>query len=119
MLELYFLSYRIPKMMTRLARERKRSAVARSLIGVGVWIAAEVLAAVTFGLIYGIGFELAGWPERSPGANFLLYVLSLVGALVGVTIFQRILSSKTTAESFLPPPPPPQESPDSEANHVG
>jgi hypothetical protein len=43
MLELYFVLYRIPKMMTQLARERHRSAVAWSLFGILAWIGAEFL----------------------------------------------------------------------------
>lgn len=119
MLELYFLLYRIPKMMTRLARERNRSAIAWSLIGIGTWIAAEIVVGFTLGLFYAIGAELWGWPARSPGFSFLVYVLALVGALVSVTIVSRILTRKPREESFLPPPPPPQEFRDSEGNHGG
>jgi MFS family permease len=119
MLELYFLIYRIPKMMTRLARERNRSAIAWSLIGVGAWIAAELVVGFTGGLIYAVGVELWGWPARSSGFSFLVYVLALVGALVSVTIVSRILTRKPRDESFLPPPPPPQEFRDPEGNHGG
>ena len=52
MLELYFLIYRIPKMMTRLARERNRSALAWSLMGVGAWLGAELFVLFGAGLIY-------------------------------------------------------------------
>jgi hypothetical protein len=117
MLELYFLIYRIPKMMTRLARERNRSAIAWSLMGVGAWIAAELVVGFTAGLIYAIGVEFWGWPSQSTGFNFLVYLIALAGALGSVTIVSRILTRKPREELFLPPPPPPQEFRDSEANH--
>jgi|SRR5882672_279683 len=117
MLELYFLLYRIPRMMTRLARERQRSALAWSLIGVASWIAAEVFVGFMFGVVYGIGVELWGWPTRSPGLNLLAYVLALAGALGAVTLVSRLLTRKPREESFLPPPPPPTFQ-DPEGNHV-
>jgi hypothetical protein len=119
MLELYFLFYRIPKMMTRLAREQNRSAIAWSLIGIGTWIATELVVGFSVALFYGIGVALWGWPSRSQGFNFFAYVIALVAALGSVTIVSRILTRKPRDESFLPPPPPPQEFPDSEANHGG
>ena len=117
MLELYFLIYRIPKMMTRLARERNRSAIAWSLMGVGAWIAAELVVGFTAGLIYAIGVEFWGWPSQSTGFNLLVYLIALAGALGSVTIVSRILTRQPRGELFLPPPPPPQEFRDSEANH--
>jgi L-asparagine transporter-like permease len=42
MIEIYFLIFRIPKMMTQLARERNRSALAWSLIAIGAWIGSEL-----------------------------------------------------------------------------
>ena len=117
MLELYFLIYRIPKMMTRLARERNRSAIAWSLIGAGAWIAAELVVGFTAGLIYAVGVEFWGWPSQSTGFNLLVYLIALAGALGSVTIVSRILTRQPREESFLPPPPPPQEFRDSEGNH--
>ena len=105
MLELYFLFYRIPKMMTRLARERNRSAIAWSLIGIGSWIGAELVVGFTFGLFYGIGVELWGWPPRSQGLSLLVYLLALVAALVSVTMVSRILTRKPREEVSPPPPP--------------
>ena len=119
MLELYFLIYRIPKMMTRLARERNRSAIAWSFIGIGAWIGAELVVGFTAGLIHVIGVELWGWPSQSSGFSLLVYVIALAGALVSVTVVSRILTRKPRAESFLPPPPPPREFLDSEGNHGG
>ena len=47
-LELYFLLYRIPRLMSGLARERNRSALAWSLFGIGAWIGAEVGVILVF-----------------------------------------------------------------------
>jgi hypothetical protein len=60
MLELYFLIYRIPRMMTRLARERNRSALAWSLMGVGAWLGAELFVLFDASLIYVTGSVLFG-----------------------------------------------------------
>ncbi len=117
MLELYFVFYRIPRMMTRLARERNRSAWRWSLIGIGAWIGGEIAAGFAVGLIHAIGIELWGWPERSPGFSALTYILALAGALISVSIVSRILTGKTREKSF-PAPPPPPEFQTSEPKHV-
>src|SRR5258708_6065911 len=98
MLELYFLFYRIPKMMTRLARERNRSAVTWSLIGIAAWICAEIVVGFSAGLVYAIGVEFWDWPRQSPGFNFLAYLLGLAGALLSVTVGSRILTRKPREE---------------------
>ena len=108
MLELYFLLYRIPKMMTSLARERNRSPVKWTLIAIGAWIGAELFVGFAIGLIYGIGVILWGWPAQSQGVNILTYVLALVAALVSVTLVSRFLRNKPTDDELPVPPPPPQ-----------
>src|SRR5437762_14321786 len=108
MLELYFVFYRIPKMMTRLARERNRSAWRWSLIGIGAWFGGELVAGFAAGSIHGIGIVLWGWPVRSPGFSALTYILALAGALPSVTNVSRILVSNSTDESLPSPPPQPQ-----------
>lgn len=107
MLELYFLFYRIPKMMTRLARERNRSAVTWSLMGIGAWIGAELFVGLGMGILHGVGITLWGWPLHWQAYSIVTYILALVGALISVTIVSRILSNKTAHESFPVPPPPP------------
>ena len=107
MLELYFLIYRVPRMMSRLARERNRSAAAWSLIGMGAWIGAEVAVMVGGGLLYGIGMILFGWSEDMPaGVRFLMYLLALGAAIGSVAIVSRILKSRSR-EKYEPLPPPP------------
>jgi len=51
-LELYFLLFRVPKMMTRLARQRGRSALRWSLVGIGAWLGAEFAVIFAGGIVY-------------------------------------------------------------------
>ncbi|HYX27126.1 MAG TPA: hypothetical protein VE863_01065 [Pyrinomonadaceae bacterium] len=107
MLELYFLFYRIPKMMTRLAHERNRSAVVWTLIGIGAWIGAELFVGLGAGFVHGLGVALWGWSRESSGISFMTYLLALVAALLSVTVVTRILTNKQKEQEFPPPPPPP------------
>ena len=108
MIELYFLLYRIPKMMTRLARERNRSALAWSLIGIGAWVGAEFAVALGIGLIYGLSAFFMGWPEEvPPGLRLMTYILALIAAIVSVTLVKRILRSKDANQTLPLPPAPP------------
>ena len=114
MLELYFIFYRVPKTMTRLARERNRSALAWSLIGIGVWIGAELLVGFSIGFFYEIGVTLWGWPEESSTPNVIAYVAGLGAALISTQIAIRILTKMPREQDFPAPPPPPQfQTPDS------
>jgi hypothetical protein len=108
MLELYFLIYRIPKMMTRLARERNRSAMAWSLIGIGAWLAAEMAVGFAVGFVHAIGILRWGWQRQSSGFSILTYVLALSAALISVTIVSRLLTRKPREQTFRLPPPPPE-----------
>jgi hypothetical protein len=111
MIELYFLIYRIPKMMTELARERHRSALAWSLIGIGSWLGAEFIVLFSFGMVYEMGKIFWGWPQKEPaGLLFLLYVAALAAAIGGFTIARRVLYSMSGDEEppYTPPPPPPR-----------
>lgn len=115
MFELYFILYRIPKMMSALARERGRSAVTWSLLGIAGWIVAEFSAALGFGIVYAICSVVFGWgPEMSVGARFLLYVVALAAAIGGFTLVRYVLLRKSEYPSgphpslLTPPPPPPR-----------
>ena len=109
MLELYFIFYRTPKIMTRLARERNRSALAWSLLGIAGWIGGELFVGFALGFIYEVGVIMFGWPQPEPnGFKFLTYILALLGAILSVTIVARILQFKSKDESFPVPPPPPR-----------
>jgi hypothetical protein len=106
MLELYFIFYRVPKMMTRAARAKNRSALAWSLLGIGTWIGAEILVIFTLTLIYQIGVATADWTTPEPaGLRFVTYLLGLVAALLAVTLLVRWLESPPRSQ--LQPPPPP------------
>ena len=115
MLELYFIFYRTPVIMTRLARERNRSALAWSLLGISAWIGGEFAVGFTLFFIYAIGIAFWEWPSPAPAAFLLFtYFASLGAAVVCVTIVTRILRSIPMVESF-PVPPPPPEFPNSDA----
>jgi len=109
MIELYFVFYRIPKMMSQLARERQRSAVAWSLIGIGAWIGAEILVIFGIGVTYGIvsimteGDVSAEFP---PALRLLTYVFGLGAAIGSFLLTKRFLTSRP-GPAFEPPPPPP------------
>jgi len=108
-LELYFLFYRVPKMLTRLARERGRSAWRWSLLGIGAWVGAELLVLLGAGFVYGIGEAVLGWPMPiPPGFKALAYVLALVAALLSATLVSRILMRTPTEKHFPVPPLPPE-----------
>lgn len=111
--ELYFLFYRVPKMMGRLARERGRSAWRWSLLGIGAWLGAEFAVILLGGIIYAFGEALLGWPSpMDPGFKLVNYILALVAALLSTTIVARILRSTSTEQPA--PPPPPEFFPESE-----
>lgn len=112
-LELYFLFYRVPKMMTRLARKHGQSALRWSLLGIGAWLAAEFAVLITAGVIYALGVEVLDWPTpMHPGYKGLAYLLALIAALLSPTLVSRILTRKSKQNFSTPPPPPnfPEES---------
>jgi hypothetical protein len=109
MVELYFLFYRIPKMMTKLARERNRSALAWSFLAIGAWIGAELVVFLTVGIAYGTGSVLFGWQQGiPPGLNLFSYLAALAAAIGSVTLLRRILSARPAERAFPAPPPPPE-----------
>lgn len=104
MIELFFILYRIPKSMSRLARQHHESAWKWSLIGIGAWIGGEVIVATVLAFIYEAGVAFGGWPEKEPAAfTLFLYVSSIAAAIGSVTLAQRVLTSR---KQFSPPPPP-------------
>jgi hypothetical protein len=96
LLELYFIFYLIPKMMSAPARERNRSALKWSLPGIAARIGGELFVGLGFGLIYGLGIIFPGWPEEmSTGWTLLLYVAALAAAIGAFTLVRRILRGKS------------------------
>lgn len=109
MIELFFIIYYIPKTMTRLARERHRSAVLWSFIGIGAWIAGELIIWLVFWGIYGVGMALWNWPEELPaGLRFFVYILALAAAGGGLLLAERTLDSRSRVKTYTLPPPPPK-----------
>jgi hypothetical protein len=106
MIEFYFIFYRIPKMMSKLAREQHRSPVIWSLIGIGAWIGAELVVAVTVGVTYAIVAVANNLPGESLKIRALTYVLALAGAILSLWFVRRVLQSLPKPELELPPPPP-------------
>jgi hypothetical protein len=109
MVELFFIVYYIPKTMTRLAREQNKSALAWSFIGIGAWIAAELIVVLIFGAIYSFGMGLWGWPENLPGwLQLVVYVLALAAGGLALMMVERALDSKSRVKTYPVPPPPPK-----------
>ena len=109
MLELYFIFYRIPKMMSQLARERQRSAVAWSLIGILAWVGAEFVVFLGIGVTYAIVTIMTDGhvsEEFPPVLRLLSYVLALGAAIGSFLLTKRFLASRPRP-AFEPPPPPP------------
>lgn len=107
MLELYFLLIRIPQIMSRLAKERNRSAVGWSLLAIAAWIGSEMMVIFVYAFIYTIGEERWGWNENPQvGLTVVAYILALLAAIAGAHFVQRVLRSLPTHEP--PPPLPPQ-----------
>lgn len=113
-LELYFIFYRVPQMMTRLARERNRSALGWSLLGIGTWIGVEFFVIVSAVVLYEVGSAVWDWPmPMHPGFQALAYLLALVAALLSTTFVSRVLTRMPKESSLHLPPPPPEFSQES------
>jgi hypothetical protein len=115
MFELYFIFYRVPKMMSALARERNRSAVAWSLLGIGAWIGAELSVGFGIGIMYALGTMFWGWEREMPTSlRFFSYALAFGSAIGAFSLVRYILYKKSSHPSeshpglLTPPPPPPQ-----------
>ena len=93
-------------MMSKLARERNRSAFGWSLAAIAAWIGAELLVVFCYSFIYEIGIENWEWPEKEPvGLVALIYLIALGAAIVSAMLIRRVLRSIPINQS-LPPPPP-------------
>lgn len=102
MVELYFLLYRIPRMMTRIAREKNRSALGWSLIAVGAWLGTETAVLVLFTLVYGFFAIMLDMPLTIPvWFRFITYLVSLFAALVSVFLVKWHLQ-RTPQHQFGP-----------------
>jgi membrane associated rhomboid family serine protease len=108
-LELYFVFYFLPKKMTRLARERGRSAVRWSLLAIVTWFGVEFAVIFGIGLAYGAAAIYFDWPEELPGSLAVVaYLGGLGSAILSSVILGRLLSGRPRREFEPEPPPPPQ-----------
>jgi hypothetical protein len=105
MLELIFLFIVIPRRMSRLARERNRSALKWSLAAIGVWLGAEV--GVTSLLVFLIFFSSSAWgvPEDPEAASTVAYAPALIAALVSAEYMIRRLRAKPRLSNERDEPP--------------
>jgi hypothetical protein len=94
MLELAFLFYFLPRRMTRLARERHRSALAWSVAASAAWIVAEivVVSAIVFAAF--ITAQLWGWPTDTESVTVVAYLPGLLAGLVAAEIVRHYLLSR-------------------------
>lgn len=110
MVEVYFLLYRIPRMMTRVAREQHRSALAWTLIGIATWLGTEIAALLLIRLIYGFVALFLDWSPRVPvGLRLLNYIIAVSAAIISLLLVKKYLVSTSRHRSYLSHPPlPPQ-----------
>ena len=94
MLELAFLFYFLPKRMTRLARERHRSALAWSVAASAAWIGAEIVVGVAIMATGFISAKVWGWPKDTETVTAVAYLPGLLAGLVAAEIVKRYLLSR-------------------------
>ena len=94
MLELAFLFYFLPRRMTRLARERQRSALAWTIAASAAWIGAEIVVGIAIMTMAFVSAGLWGWPKDTEGVTFVAYLPGLLAGLVAAEIVKRYLSSR-------------------------
>ena len=82
MFEIYFLLIHIPRRIRALAKERKQSALAWSLMTICVWIGCEVAVFFIAGVLIAINEEL----EKSGWFLFATYILALGSAALSASL---------------------------------
>ncbi len=109
MLELYFIFFRIPKIMSALAKERQRSALAWSIAGILAWLGAEIVVGLGVAIVYLIVTLAQGGQieeDLPAGITLVSYVLALGAAIGSFVIVKKTLSSRPIPTHAPPPPPP-------------
>jgi hypothetical protein len=94
MLELIFLLIVIPRRMSRLARERNRSALKWSLAAIGVWLGVEVVVTVLVVLLIFLSSFTLGVPEDPEGVSAAAYIPALIAALLSAEYMIRRLRAR-------------------------
>jgi hypothetical protein len=82
MFELYFLLIHIPRRVRALAKERRQSALAWSLMTISVWVGCEIAVYLIAGVLIAINeeFEKSGW------FLFATYFLALAAAALSASL---------------------------------
>ncbi len=108
MLELIFLFIVIPMRMSRLARERNRSALKWSLATMGVWIGMEMVVGTVLIFLIFLCSYLWRTPEDPEKMSGLAYIPALAAALIGAEFMIRRLRAQPIvielSESDVPGP---------------
>src|SRR5215207_5054534 len=94
MLELIFLLIVIPRRMSRLARERNRSALKWSLAAIGVWLGVEVVVSVLITFLIFLSSYTLGVPEDPEEVSVVAYVPALIAALISAEYMIRRLRAQ-------------------------
>ena len=101
MLELIFLFIVIPRRMSRLARERNRSALKWSLATMGVWVGAEFVVSIVGVLLIFFSSAAFGVPEDPEAMSELAYIPALIAALVSAELMIRRLRAQPPVSRML------------------
>jgi hypothetical protein len=80
--------------MTRLARERHRSAIAWSVAASAAWIVAEIVVGSGIMLTAFITAELWGWPKDTESLTAVAYLPGLLAGLVAAEVVRHYLLSR-------------------------
>jgi sugar phosphate permease len=80
--------------MTRLARERNRSALWWSLAAIGVWIGTEIIVIFILGSSVFISWNLWGTPAHPDQVAEVMYIPGLIAALISAELMVRRLRAK-------------------------
>src|SRR5215467_2210845 len=99
MLELVFLFFIVPRRMTRLARERNRSALKWSLAAIGVWLAVEIVVTLAVGLLVFVSSFAFGYPKHPESLSPIAYIPALIAALISAEFMTRLLRSKPVVQN--------------------
>jgi methyltransferase (TIGR00027 family) len=101
MLELVFLFIVIPIRMTRLARERNRSALKWTLATMGAWLGAEFVVGFVVVLLIFFSSSVFGVPKDPDTVSELAYMPALVAALVSAEFMIRRLRAKPRVSRMI------------------
>src|SRR5689334_7770128 len=102
MLELIFFFIVIPRRMSRLARERNRSALMWTLATMGVWLVTEFVVSLVGVVLIFVSSAAFGVPKDPETMSELAYMPALVAALVSAEFMIRRLRALPRVSRMLP-----------------